>query len=446
MEVSAPLAGPGMVRCRWSATGYYYRPVRLSGELPTRKPCMPWSDLGISLRNLGRNRNRAAVAVLTVAAGVMAFLLAGGFIAWIFQDMREATIHSQLGHAQIVRPAFFEKGLANPYGFLLSTASAELAKVESIPGVVTVSPRLIVSGLVSRGDTTVSFAGEGIDPERERSISRRVRIIAGSDLAEAGERGILLGEGLARSLDANVGETLVLLATTAGGSPSAVEARVAGIFATMSKEYDDAAIRLPIATARKLMRTEGSTSWVVLLDSTERTSQFVSDARTTLAATDYEVVPWTELADFYNKTVTLFSRQVTVVKAIIALIIVLTIANTLTMSVLERTTEIGTHLAIGVRRVDVMRLFIFEGVLVGALGGMIGLALGYAAAAAISSIGIPMPPPPGMAHGYIGQIIVTSDLAVDASILSIATTLVASIVPAWRAGRMNIVDALRYNQ
>ena len=256
----------------------------------------------------------------------------------------------------------------------------------------------------------------------------------------------MLGEGLAQSLGAKPGDTVVLMTKTAKGSPNAVEVTVSGIFGTITKEYDDTAIRLPIETARKLMRVEGATSWVVLLDGHQRTDDYIASARSVLSAPQFEVVSWRDLADFYNKTVVLFSKQVNVMKIIIGLIIVLTIANTLTMSVLERTMEIGTNLALGVRSSLVMRMFLIEGVLIGIIGGIAGIVLGYTLAYVISAIGIPMPPPPGMAHGYIGKIVVTSGLALDAAVLAVVTTLLASAFPAWKAGRMNIVDALRYSQ
>jgi putative ABC transport system permease protein len=142
----------------------------------------------------------------------------------------------------------------------------------------------------------------------------------------------------------------------------------------------------------------------------------------------------------------LFSKQVSVVKFIIGLIIVLTISNTQTMSVLERTREIGTSLAIGQRRQAVMHMFLVEGVLIGVLGGLAGALLGYLLGELISLVGIPMPPPPGMARGYIGQILISPALAGEAIVLALLTTLLASLMPAWKASRMNIVDALRHNQ
>ena len=156
-------------------------------------------------------------------------------------------------------------------------------------------------------------------------------------------------------------------------------------------------------------------------------------------------MPWYSLADFYNKTVTLFNKQMAVMWVIVAAIIVLSITNTMTMSVIERTWEIGTAMALGDTRATVLIRFLLEGAVVGLVGGVIGLALGYLLAQWISSIGVPMPAPPGMAHGYIGRILITPRLAAESFALAIFTTVIASLYPAWKASRLEIVDALRHN-
>ena len=404
------------------------------------------ADFRLASRNLRRNTQRTLVATLTVAFGIVAFLLAGGFIAWIFEQMRESAIHSQFGHVQIVRPDFFEKGIADPYAFLLPEKSEEQSLVERMPGFRSLAPRLAFSGLISHGDTTIAFIGDGVDPVNEKPVSSQVNIMSGRDLETADEAAVILGEGLARSMGVAPGDSVVLLVTAANGGPSAVEVKVAGTFATTTKEYDDSALRLPIQVARKLMKVKGATSWVVLLDETERTAEASRYLSEKLPKDKFEVVSWTALADFYNKTVVLFSRQVSVVKFIIGIIIVLTISNTQMMSVLERTTEIGTSLAIGLRRTTLMRMFVAEGVLIGAVGGVLGVLLGFVLAHAISAIGIPMPPPPGMARGFLGEIRIVPQLAVDALVLAVFTTFAASLLPAWKASRMIIVDALRRNQ
>lgn len=403
-------------------------------------------DVRMAVRNLLRNTKRSAVAVLTVGAGVAAYLLAGGFVAYIFQEMREATIHSHLGHIQIVRPGYFEKGIADPFAHLLPGEDTQEQPINNAASPLAIAPRLAFSGLISLGETTLPFLGEGIDPVKEIPVSSRIDMVAGHPLAAEDKTSVILGEGLAKTLAAKVGDTVVLLVTKENGGPNAAEFSVAGIFATSTKEYDDHALRLPIAPARQLMRVDGATSWVILLARTEDTDAALQRLRIALPASEFEMVPWTHLADFYNKTVSLFTRQVEVVKFIIGFIIVLTIINTQMMSVLERTTEIGTRLAIGLRGAEILKGFVIEGAIIGCCGGLLGVAMGVALGYLISAIGIPMPPPPGMAYGYIGKILITSGLVTNGLLLALLTTILASLLPAWKASRMRIVDALGYSQ
>lgn len=410
--------------------------LSLSGTLQT---------LLLAGRNLQRQRRRALLALLIIGGGVVTFLLAGGFISWVLWSMREATIHSQLGHVQITRPGYLREGLGDPYRYLLP-ADMTVVTADAPPYLRTATPRLSFNGLLSKGDDTISFLGEGIDPEREAPIAKWVLIQDGQDLTTSEPDSVLLGAGLAKAVGAQTGDSVVLLATTAEGGINAVELRVAGLFATSTKAYDDSALRVPIEVARRLMRVEGATSWVVLLDDTERTDEALAALRVRLPEDQFELVPWFDLADFYNKTVDLFSRQVGIVRLLIALIVTLSISNTLAMSVMERTTEIGTMMALGVKRRQVLTQFILEGAVLGVAGGVIGVSLGALLGAAISAVGIPMPPPPGMDVGFTGEIAVSVALSVEGFLLAFLTTLLASMFPAWKASRMNVVDALRHQR
>ena len=402
-------------------------------------------DLRLAARNLIRHRRRSAFALCTVGGGVIAFLLAGGFIQWVLYGMREAAIHSQLGHIQITRPHFFSEGQSNPYRYLLPNKAPDTLTKPS-PGIQTLAPRLVFGGLLSLGESTVSFLGEAIDPQKEAPITRAIQVLEGKDLTESAANAVILGEGLAASVDAKPGDRIVLLSTLEGGGFNAIEAQVAGIFATSTKAYDDVTLRAPLPIAHKLMGVNGATSWVMLLNDTTQTDPMVAYFRTQLDASQYEVTAWHELADFYNKTVALFAKQVGVVRLLIGFIVILSISNTLSMTVMERTSEIGTSMAVGVRRSGILRLFLSEGTLIGIAGGAGGVLIGTALAEIISAVGIPMPPPPGMTHGYTGQILVSPSLIIDALLLAIGTTLIASIFPAWKASRMTIVDALRHQR
>jgi putative ABC transport system permease protein len=131
---------------------------------------------------------------------------------------------------------------------------------------------------------------------------------------------------------------------------------------------------------------------------------------------------------------------------LIGAIIVLGISNTLTMNVLERTGEIGTMMAIGTPRKKILRLFVLEGLLLGVIGGLSGLAIGLLLAQALSYVGIPMPPPPGRTEGYSAQIMVTVRLAFWGIAMAVGSTILASLYPALKASRLPVVDALRYNR
>lgn len=405
-----------------------------------------WLDFSLAYRNILRQRRRSAIAIAAVAFGITALILANGFIEWIFLDFRESTIKSNLGHLQIVRPGYHDAGKANPYAFLLPDTLPELEMPNETPQIKVVTPRLSFSGLISQGESTISFIGDGDDPQGQEAFDGALQISSGRNLSADDPLGIIVGEGLARNLGVNVGDQVILLANTASRGTNAIEVTIRGLFSTVTKSYDDSALRMPIEAARQLLRTKGSHVWMVLLNDTAQTDIMLAKLRNRLQKDRLEVVPWHALADFYNKTVALFIKQIQGIRLIIALIILLSISNTLTMSVMERTGEIGTSMALGVKRAGILRLFVGEGILIGCLGGLLGLILGVFLAYAISSIGIPMPPPPGMGRGYTGEILITWDILLKSLALAISTTFVASIYPAWKASRMQIVDALRHNR
>ena len=402
----------------------------------------------LALRNLLRHRKRTSIALGTISFGVIALLLAGGFIAWIIWGMQENTIHSRLGHIQVTRPGYFQTGSADPFAYLLPEEVLERVKLEAIPEVEAVSPRLAFTGLISHDDVTIGFIGEGVDPEKDADLSNGLIVVAGEALDSGDPDGLFLGGGLARHLGVTLGDTVALLVTTASGGLNGVEGTVRGLFQSASKEFDDATLRLPLSMARQLLRTSGAHTWVLLLDQTEHTDDVLQklQAQYPEATTRLQFTPWYALAEFYQKTVKLFSRQMDTVQLIIALIIILSISNILIMSVLERTGEIGTLMAVGLRRRKVLLLFVTEGLMLGIIGGLSGAAVGTALAIGLSAVGIPMPPPPGMETGYIGEIRVTWPLVADTFLLAVLTALLASVYPAWKASRMNIVDALRHNR
>lgn len=402
----------------------------------------------IAARNVFRHRARSLFAMSAIIFGVVALLISAGFIEWIYSAFRESVIQSRFGHLQIVRTGYFQNGTSDPYKYLIPDDPKFDAMLTADPRVRVISPRIAFSGLLSHEERTVSFFGEGVRPETENQISKMLTIASGADLSSSDTQGIIVGDGLATAAGLKVGDKIVLLVTTSSGGVNGVDAYVRGIFFTSTKAFDDASIRVPIDLARNLIRAQGAHSWVILLNDTAETDSAMRAIQANLSVTwgGLEVVPWYQLADFYNKTVELFSRQVNVVRGIIALIITFSISNTMTVSVLERTGEIGTLMAMGHRRRKILSAFLTEGFLLGVFGGILGLVVGIALAKLISTIGIPMPAPPGSTRGFTGAILLTPALELNAAMIVLVTAMLASLYPAWKASRMVIVDALRHNR
>ena len=400
----------------------------------------------LALRNLFRHRTRSIVTLTAIAFSTIVLALAAGFIEWIFFDLRASTIETGLGHLQISRKGYGEHGLADPYAYLLTDKTGARSTVEKTPHVRIVGDRLNVNGLLSLRDATLSFVGVGVEPDKEDVISRNLTFLGGANLATGAKDEIVVGQGLADNLGLKVSDRVVLLVNTSTGSVNAVEVVVKGIFTTQVRAFDEVALRMPIATARRLLRVGGAHVWVVALDDVEAVDATAASLRASLDPERFEVVRWVDLSDFFTKTVTFLSGQLGVMRVLIAVIIVLGVSNMLIMNVLERTGEIGTLMALGLRRRQVVALFMTESFYLGVIGALAGLLLALVAARVISAIGVPMPPPPGRTVGYLGEIRLTWPILASAVSMSIGTTLLAGLYPARKASRLIIVDALRYNR
>ncbi len=403
-------------------------------------------NIKIAARSVFRNKRRTVITLLSIIFGCMAIIVFGGFVDYSMWGLRESTIHSRLGHLQVYKAGYSEKGGTNPLAYTIEDYPRIRSIIEDEDHVDFVTSRLEFSGLIGGAENSVICIGKGVEPEKERELGITVSIVEGDDLSsEEPEEGII-GKGLAEGLGVNIDDYLTILTSTAEGALNAVDLKLRGIFRTGVKEYDDVAVMVPMELAKTLLYTENVQSIVVVLDKTENTDLVADNLRQEFsqANLDLEIKTWSDLATFYHQVVQLYGGIFWVVRLIILIIVIFSIANTMTMSVFERMREIGTIRAMGTKRRGVLSLFLMEGLILGVLGGALGLAFGIIAAKLISIKGIYIPPPPTMTEGYTALInIVPKDL-IFAFSLAVGTSLVSSIYPAFKAARLKVVDALRY--
>jgi putative ABC transport system permease protein len=388
---------------------------------------------------------RTALTLGAVVCGVVGLILSGGFVEDIFVQLREATIHSQLGHVQVSRTGFSSTGRRDPFGYLMEEPDAVAGPLAALPGVEVVLMRLSFTGLLSNGRADTPIFGDGVEPDKEGILGTFVTIAAGRQLSDEDRAGILLGLGVARALQVGPGDPVTLVTTTADGAVNSLDFDVVGVFQSFSRDYDDRAVRVALPAAQELLDTRGIHTLVVSLQDTEMTDATVTRTLDLLGHGPFEVQPWYLLADFYQKTVDLYRRQFAVLQLITLGLVFLSVGTSLNMAIYERTGEIGTMLALGQSRGRVYGALMIESLLLGVIGSLLGLGLGILIAEAISHIGIAMPPMPNSEVGYTATIRLLPERIAVAAIAGVSASVLAAILPARRAVRLPITDALRAN-
>ncbi len=418
--------------------------------------------LKLALRNIFRNKGRSLITLSTIAFGCVALIFVGGFFEDLFLRYRENFIRSKTGHIQIYRRGFNEHGKIDPFNYLIEKSDEIKQLIKTLPEVRMITARLNFSGLISTGENTISFVGQGIEPENERHLriaqTKNIREFsltedAGLPVTETGEglvkedtKHIVLGSGLAQTMEAQVGSTITLLTNTVYGATNAMDVNVKGAFYTGIKDFDDIFLRLPLATAQKLLGTHAVDSIVIRLYETTATTKFYNKLKEMIIAKkwDLEIKRWEELADFYNKMVTMLRTFYLIMQVIVMIVVVMGIFNTLNMAVMERTSEIGTMMALGQRRRQVMELFLVEGFFLGVIGGAIGVLSGALIVKLVPSVGICMPPPPGGSTAWLSTPAIVPSVLFSTFCLAVLVGGVSSLYPAYKASRMEITTALRY--
>jgi putative ABC transport system permease protein len=461
----------------------------------------------IAFRNILRNRRRSAVTALAVAVGVLAMLMFGTFQTYVFRGFQTLVVQ-HTGHLTVFRKGYFIYGAGNPTEWDIDGYEQVMALIKDDPVLRpmlrVVTPRLQLSGIASYvsadNDAAKTFLSIGVVPsDRDRM---RLWDEYGVTLPyhpsdtmrdDAPARG-LLGVGMARILgicgveglgectprparatpadapslpadlatlaaDAATTDTakpadglprINLIAATAGGTPNVVSLTVTGVDEQQAKELDDAYIGMHIALAQQLVYGRGVpkvTSIVLLLDRSEQ----MSAARARLGAIfrehglPLEVRDFAELTSFYTQSLDFFDALFLFIAIIMGVIVLFTVVNTMTMAVVERTAEIGTTRALGLRRGIVRRQFVLEGCMLGVLGASLGVALTFVAAAALNGAGLTWTPPGNQTSVPFRVAIVGNEtmvVGIWAALVVVAT--LAALIPANRAARLQVVDALRH--
>jgi putative ABC transport system permease protein len=402
----------------------------------------------LAFRNVFRNRRRTIMTLCMVGGGVAGLLLAGGYFAFMTHGLRESTINDGLGHLQIFTADHFRRDETRVLDTGIENWRQVAATVSSAEHVRGVAPRIDFYGMVSNGTKAAGFMGSAVDPDAEKSLGFVTRVVAGRDLdaKPAGEVEALIGVGLAKSMNVGVGDGLTLLAMTSDGALNGVDVQIVGLVNSGVAELDARYLRITLPAAQRLLQSDRVTNLVVGLDSTDNTDRAYAELIPRLRGLPQEMTlkKWIDLATYYKQVSTMFNGIFLFMGVIVFFMVLMSSVNTLLMAMLERTREIGTMLAMGTPRLWIVALFMLEATLLGAMGAIAGVVGGNLLGVLLNSSGLHMPPPPGYTVAIPFKVLHVPALMIGSSILVIVSLALASIVPAVRASRLQIAEALAH--
>ncbi|ONZ87070.1 ABC transporter permease [Burkholderia cenocepacia] len=411
---------------------------------------MNWSTF--AWRNLWRNRRRTVLTMAMIGVAAFASSLALGYVIATFDAVREGSIDSGVGHVQVLHHGYLDLIGERPlqYGLSADEQAAATQAIAKLPGVATTARGIDFDGLVSNGDLSYGFVGEGIEPNREPpGFFDYHTVLSGRYLSptNAGTE-VVVGAELARKLGVHVGSVVQLMASTAHGGINATDAQIVGVMSTGNKDVDERIVNVTFAAAQALLRTDRASRIAVFLKDTAGTPARRHAGTPAAAATLRAALPtldvrtWDQLVSLYHQVVALYKNQFSVFGAILCVTILLSMSNWILMSIVERRREIATLRALGVPAATVRSVLIQETALLGLLGAAAGIALALLTMVALNHAQIHLPAPPGRVKPILLEFTVSpvAVAAVEAAfvVLGVAAALLATLGLAKR----NILEGL----
>lgn len=407
----------------------------------------------IALRNLARNRRRTGLALLVVAAGTAGLLMTAGFIRYSFTGLSDAIIQGGLGHLEIIpasdigaSPAATDR-LGQPPGLVDWQDVKRTA--EAAPAVRAAAAVMQFSGMITNRDRSASFVGIATEPERMRAMGIVPRLRQGQpvpDTVAPGEDAAIAGVGLARALGVQVGDVVTALVATPEGGMDAIDLTVTGLFTTGLQELDARVLQVHLATAQRLLGTPNATSIIVGLRDPAAVADVQTAFQTAFAGrpSPLAILGWEERAPFYGQVRALYLGIFLFLGTIVAALVTLSTANTLLMSMLERTREFAMLMAIGTSRAQLAALLLCEAAWLAVFGSVCGCLAGGLIGLTINALHIKMPPPPAAADPVDLALVTVGSDFVWATIFMSVVLAVAALAPVIRVWRLKVLDGLAH--
>ncbi len=405
----------------------------------------------IAVRNLLRYKRRTLLTASLITIGVV-FVLVFMSVSGSFKNMMIGLItDSMLGHVQVHRKGYVASIDNLPLNLNMKAGAVKRveAVLNDLPEIAAWSPRIKFGGMFSNFAETTNIRLNGVIPEKEVATVPLLmsRVIEGEKEIKRGE--ILIPELLAKGMKVKVGDMVVIVATNKDGSVNGKQFKVGGILQSVSGPGGrDGYIHFDDAVEVLRMEEPEVSEFAIRLKKFDALHSFAAALQARLAQElnkdgkpIFEVHTWEQLTPFYN-----VARMIDVmtffVKLMLIAIVLISIMNVMIMAVYERIREIGTIAAIGTLPGKILNMFVIEGFCLGVVGAIIGNIVGIALIIILNMSRVTFNF--GMQQGLVLQATIKPADLLIISLTVIIVSVIASLQPAFKASRMEPIEALRH--
>ncbi|MBF0428634.1 MAG: lipoprotein-releasing ABC transporter permease subunit [Magnetococcales bacterium] len=338
----------------------------------------------------------------------------------------------------------------------MSMVQAVMEETAKVPDVTAVAPYITNQAMISAHGRSSGVMLRGIDPKLEVKVSSLGRNIKQGSLDNMPEFGIILGKRLAQNLyvdlDDSVTVTVAVTSVTAVGTlPRMKRFKVVGIFDSGMYEYDNALSYIRLEDAQNLLRMEETVTGVEVMTTTPDSAFAVGKILRQQLGGGFWVQDWMEMNRSFFRALQMEKAVMFVILLLVVLVAAFNIISSLIMVVMEKGREIAILKTMGAKSSGIMAIFIINGGVIGVMGTLMGTALGLALSWNLERLlrsiekifGIQLISGEVYFIDHVPAKVLTSDVMWVTG-LSLAITLLATLYPAWRAARVDPVEALRY--
>jgi lipoprotein-releasing system permease protein len=410
----------------------------------------------VATRFLREGRMQTLLIIVGVAAGVAVVAYISALITGLQRNTIEKTLGAQahltlsplddlvlpasLPASQPASSTASSSGPAGPHVLVQTQPRAQRPRsignwqalvplLEAMPEVAAVSPMVSAAGLAVRGEASKSIALVGVELDRyDRIVNLRAKVVDG--VARLGPGEGIIGRELAQDLGVRVGDRMAIVAN---GVDDAL--RVTALVDLGVRELNRRTVIVPLRTAQSLVGLPGGATSLDLTLADIWSAQVLADALAT--RWPFKAESWQQANAQLVAALNAQSVSTALIRGVVMVVVVLGIASVLVVSVVQKQREIGILRAMGATQGQVLRIFLLQGAIVGALGSVLGVLLAVALIWAFSTFvrgsdGLPL-----------FNITLTTGLALQVAAIATVCGVLAAVAPARRAARLDPAQAIR---